>query len=87
MAGVKELLELVDSGLQKNAAEEVVIAGLRMCVCVSKNMRAIAVSSTCVCVCVKGGFDVCVWGRWVRGCCGHPRCCGILYVLVSDACV
>ena len=59
MAGVKELLEMVDSGLQKNAAEEVVIAGVRMSVRVSNNMRVHAVSNTCVC---EGGFR-CVWGR------------------------
>ena len=36
MAGVKELLQIVDSGLQINAEEDVVIAGV--CVCFKVNV-------------------------------------------------
>ena len=36
MAGVRELLEVVDSGLQINAEEDIVIAGV--CFCVKVNV-------------------------------------------------
>ena len=67
MAGVKELLEMVDSGLQKNAAEEVLIAGVCVCACIQEHESACGIEHVCVCVCGKGGFGVGGGDRWVSG--------------------